>query len=249
MLDVILVSNYSMKEELEQSLKSNNYKFHDLMIQDIHHIERYPIDDEYKTIIIQSANAVKKIDSSNNHIYNAKYIYGIGPNCRTWVKRKFSLECIIPDHDYSSSGLIEKIRHDKCELGKTLLLKGIGGKTTIQNFLKSENLHYNVCNVYERILNEDNLHRVTEMIKDGAVKEVKDFKKLNLKNDSNIHKVIGIKEIKDFIDKKTSLKEMKLNIVIKTRQYAKRQRTWSRGQMNDWQKIDPKELLRLIKKL
>ena len=49
MLDVILVSNYSMKEELEQSLESNNYKFHDLMIQDISHIERYPIDDEYKT--------------------------------------------------------------------------------------------------------------------------------------------------------------------------------------------------------
>ena len=137
MLDVILVSNYSMKEELEQSLKSYNYKFHDLMIQDINHIERYPIDDEYKTIIIQSANAIKKIDSSNNHIYNAEYIYGIGPNCKSWVQRKFSLDCIIPDHDYSSSGLIEKIKYDKCELGKTLLLKGIGGKTTIQNFLKS----------------------------------------------------------------------------------------------------------------
>ena len=169
MLDVILVSNYSMKEELEQSLKSNNYKFHDLMIQDINHIERYPIDDEYKTIIIQSANAIKKIDSSNNHIYNAKYVYGIGPNCRTWVKRKFSLDCIIPDHDYSSSGLIEIIKHDKYELGKTLLLKGIGGKTTIQNFLKSEDLEHNICNVYERVLNEDNLNRVTAMIKNQAV--------------------------------------------------------------------------------
>ena len=169
MLDVILVSNYSMKEELEESLKSNNYKFHDLMIQDINHIERYPIDDEYKTIIIQSANAIKKIDSSNNHIYNAKYIYGIGPNCRSWVKRKFSLDCIIPDHDYSSSGLIEKIKRDKYELGKTLLLKGIGGKTTIQNFLKSEDLEHNICNVYERVLNEDNLHKVTAMIKNEAV--------------------------------------------------------------------------------
>ena len=169
MLDVILVSNYSMKEELEQSLKSYNYKFHDLMIQDINHIERYPIDDEYKTIIIQSANAIKKIDSSNNHIYNAKYIYGIGPNCRTWVQRKFSLGCIIPEHDYSSSGLIEKIKQDKYELGKTLLLKGIGGKTTIQNFLESENLDHNVCNVYERVLNEDNLRSVTAMIKNGAV--------------------------------------------------------------------------------
>ena len=91
--------------------------------------------------------------------------------------------------------------------------------------------------------------RVDQMIKDGAVEEVQNFKKLNLKNDNNLNKVIGIREIKDFIDKKTSLKEMKLNIVIKTRQYAKRQRTWSRGQMNDWQKIDPKGLLRLIKKL
>ena len=169
MLDVILVSNYSMKGELEESLKSNNYKFHDLMIQDINHIERYPIDDEYKTIIIQSANAIKKIDSSNNHIYNTKYIYGIGPNCRSWVKRKFGLDCIIPDHDYSSPGLIEKIKSDKYELGKTLLLKGMGGKTTIQNFLKSEDLEYNICDVYERILNEDNLHRVTAMIKNGAV--------------------------------------------------------------------------------
>ena len=169
MLDVILVSNYSMKEELEESLISHNYKFHDLMIQDINHIERYPIDDEYKTIIIQSANAIKKIDSSNNHIYNAKYIYGIGPNCRSWVKRKFSLDCIIPDHDYSSSGLIEKIKRDKYELGKTLLLKGIGGKTTIQNFLKSEDLEHNICNVYERVLNEDNLHKVTAMIKNEAV--------------------------------------------------------------------------------
>ena len=65
----------------------------------------------------------------------------------------------------------------------------------------------------------------------------------------NLNKVIGIREIKDFIDKKTSFKEMKLNIVIKTRQYAKRQRTWSRGQMGDWQKFDPKGLLKFIKKL
>ncbi len=90
--------------------------------------------------------------------------------------------------------------------------------------------------------------RVDQMIKDGAVQEVKNFEKLNLKNDNNLNKVIGIKEIKDFIDKKTSLKEMKQNIVIKTRQYAKRQRTWSRGQMSDWQKFDPQELLKFIKK-
>ena len=91
--------------------------------------------------------------------------------------------------------------------------------------------------------------RVDQMIKEGAIKEVRNFLKLNLKYDSNLYKVIGIREIKDFIDKKISLKETKLNIVVKTRQYAKRQRTWSRGQMGDWQKLDQNELLKFIKKL
>ena len=169
MLDVILVSNYSMKEELEQALLTSRIVFHDLMIQDIHHIERYPIDDEYNTIIIQSANAIKKIDSSNNHIYGADNIYGIGPNCKSWVRRKFSLNCTIPDNDYSSVGLIDKIEKDHICLGKTLLLKGIGGKTTIEEYLKSENIDYRVSNVYERILDEDNLKNVIEMTKNGGI--------------------------------------------------------------------------------
>ena len=87
------------------------------------------------------------------------------------------------------------------------------------------------------------------MLKNGAIQEVNDFLKLNLKSNSNIFKVIGIREIKDFIDKKSSLNDLKQNIVIKTRQYAKRQRTWCRGQMSDWQKFDAKALSKFIKKL
>lgn len=91
--------------------------------------------------------------------------------------------------------------------------------------------------------------RVDQMMKNGAIQEVKDFLKLDLKSDSNIFKVIGIREIKEFIDKKISMHDLKLNIVIKTRQYAKRQRTWSRGHMSDWQKFDAEALSKFIKKL
>ncbi len=91
--------------------------------------------------------------------------------------------------------------------------------------------------------------RVDQMMKNGAIQEVKDFLKLNLKSDSNIFKVIGISEIRDFIDKKSSINDLKQNIVIKTRQYAKRQRTWSRGQMRDWQKFNAEALSKFIKKL
>ena len=91
--------------------------------------------------------------------------------------------------------------------------------------------------------------RVDQMMKNGAIQEVKDFLKLDLKSDSNIFKVIGIREIKEFIDKKISMHDLKLNIVIKTRQYAKRQRTWSRGHMTDWQKFDAEDLSKFIKNL
>ena len=120
-------------------------------------------------------------------------------------------------------------------------------KKTKSQYKKDEFLKIYIDYPKEKLVNKIS-KRVDQMIKDGAVEEVQNFEKLNLKSDNNLYKVIGIREIKDFIDKKTSLKEMKLIIVIKTRQYAKRQRTWSRGQMNDWQKFDPKELLKFIKK-
>ena len=63
------------------------------------------------------------------------------------------------------------------------------------------------------------------------------------------YEILIKKVYKDFIEKKTSMHDLKLNIVIKTRQYAKRQRTWSRGQMSDWQKFDAAALSKFIKKL
>ena len=60
MLEVILISNYSMKDELSESLTKEGFSFKQMITQDIEHIERYPIDDVYDTIIIQSANAIKK---------------------------------------------------------------------------------------------------------------------------------------------------------------------------------------------
>ena len=48
--------------------------------------------------------------------------------------------------------------------------------------------------------------------------------------------------------KRSNLKETKERICIKTRQYAKRQTTWARGQMKSWYKIDPNDLNSVIKK-
>tara|TARA_B100001113_G_scaffold16335_1_gene12301 strand:- start:190 stop:861 length:672 start_codon:yes stop_codon:yes gene_type:complete len=158
-----------MKEELSEALAERDCLLHDYLIQDIQHIERYPIDDEYKTIIIQSANAIKKIDSSNNHIYNTERLYGIGPNCRKWVEKKFGVKCFIPEKDFSSLGLVNKINSDGYELGKTLLLKGVGGKNIINKYLLSNDIDFKICDVYKRVLNEDNLREVARRTNNGAI--------------------------------------------------------------------------------
>ena len=91
--------------------------------------------------------------------------------------------------------------------------------------------------------------RTEQMMKKGAIKEVKNFLKLKIRKDNTSNKVIGVNEIRDFLLKNSSLDEMKERISIKTRQYAKRQSTWARVQMFNWHKMKPKDLNKFLKKI
>jgi len=91
--------------------------------------------------------------------------------------------------------------------------------------------------------------RVDQMFKQGVIAEVKKILKLKIPKDKTSSKVIGINEIRDFFNKKSDLSEVKEKITVKTRQYAKRQSTWARGQMVDWQKVNPKDLKKILKKI
>ena len=100
----------------------------------------------------------------------------------------------------------------------------------------------------EKLINRINL-RVEQMFVNGAIQEVRRFNKLKVKKENSSNKVIGIKEISNLLDKQYNLEQAKELIAIKTRQYAKRQATWARGQMQSWQKIDPKNLSLALKNL
>ena len=91
--------------------------------------------------------------------------------------------------------------------------------------------------------------RTDQMFDQGAITEVKKYLRLNVAKDKTSNKVIGIKEIKDYLNKKSDLREVKEKILVKTRQYAKRQSTWARGQMINWQKINPNDLKKFLKKI
>ena len=91
--------------------------------------------------------------------------------------------------------------------------------------------------------------RTRKMIKNGAVKEVKRFIALKIPKSKTSYKAIGINEVKEYLDKNIKKDQLIDKISIKTRQYAKRQSTWGRGNMPDWNKLNPNRLNVFLKKL
>ena len=90
--------------------------------------------------------------------------------------------------------------------------------------------------------------RARQMIKKGAINEVKKFMTLKIPRDKSVNKAIGVSEIEEYLNKKIEIEEVIEKISVKTRQYAKRQSTWARGNMMNWKKINPNSRNKLLKK-
>ncbi len=90
--------------------------------------------------------------------------------------------------------------------------------------------------------------RANEMLKIGAIQEVKKFLKLSVPKNKTASKAIGINEVREYLAKKIKKEELIEKISIKTRQYAKRQSTWGRGHMKEWNKMNPNSLNKFLKK-
>jgi tRNA dimethylallyltransferase len=129
-------------------------------------------------------------------------------------------------------------------------------KKSIYEWFKKTKSNYESKDFYKIIIDfprNDLLKRIelraSQMIKGGAVSEVKRFRKLKVQKDKSANKAIGINEVGNYIDKKIEIEEVIEKISIKTRQYAKRQCTWSRGNMGNWKKMNPNVLKKFLKKI
>ena len=91
--------------------------------------------------------------------------------------------------------------------------------------------------------------RTEQMIEIGVINEIKRFLKLKVRKDKSVNKAIGIHEIKEYLEKRKDISNVIEKISIKTRQYAKRQSTWARGNMMSWLKLPPQDLNKFLKKI
>ncbi len=74
-------------------------------------------------------------------------------------------------------------------------------------------------------------NRFNKMVEAGALDEVKALVERDLNTNLPLMKAIGVVELRAFLAGESSLQAALDHAVIATRQYAKRQRTWFRGQM------------------
>tara|TARA_Y100000590_G_scaffold227356_1_gene256677 strand:+ start:385 stop:1308 length:924 start_codon:yes stop_codon:yes gene_type:complete len=104
-------------------------------------------------------------------------------------------------------------------------------------------------NTPKELLHKKIEKKVEEMFRQGVIEEVKLFSKMKINKHLSSNKIIGIKEISDYLENNINLDQAKELIKLKTRQYAKRQYTWARGHMKSWDMIYSYDLQDLFKKV
>jgi tRNA dimethylallyltransferase len=96
-----------------------------------------------------------------------------------------------------------------------------------------------VLNPERDILRNRIAKRFGLMMQAGAIEEVEAITALGLDPTLPAMRAIGVPEISAYLRGDMTLDEAREKSIIATHQYAKRQRTWFRNRMTDWQWVDP----------
>ena len=117
---------------------------------------------------------------------------------------------------------------------------------------KSDFLEFDIRKIFIDIPRDILLNKISmrteQMFKKKCINEVKKFNNLKVNKSFSANKLIGVQEINDYLKGLTTIEQCKDLINIKTRQYAKRQNTWARGHMKNWNKLYSKNFSNLLKK-
>lgn len=90
------------------------------------------------------------------------------------------------------------------------------------------------------VLHERINRRFAAMFEQGAIEEVEALLRLGLSREMPVMKAIGVPQISALLRGELTREQVIAQAAAATRQYAKRQMTWFRNQMDEsWQRLDP----------
>jgi tRNA dimethylallyltransferase len=117
---------------------------------------------------------------------------------------------------------------------------------------KSDFINFEIKRIFIDIPREELLKKISQrtesMFKNKCMEEVKKFNSLKINKSLSANKLIGVQEINAYLKGSIALDQCKELVNIKTRQYAKKQNTWARGHMKNWNKLYSKDFSILLKK-
>ena len=119
---------------------------------------------------------------------------------------------------------------------------------------KSDFLNYDIKKIFLNIPRDQLLKKIEKRTEQmlsnkSSLNEVKNFIKLEIDKSLSANKLIGVKEITEYLNGNIDLDRARELINIKTRQYAKSQNTWCRGHMMNLNKVYYEDSLVLLKKV
>ncbi len=131
--------------------------------------------------------------------------------------------------------VLEKWRDCRRRLIRALEVKLVSGKSILelqQNL--DRKLRYDVqafkLDLAPEVLNRKIAARTEVMLQEGWIEEAEAAIKAGLLETPTAHQALGYKLIASYLNGEFSLAELKEKLIIATRQYARRQRTWFRHQ-------------------
>jgi len=130
--------------------------------------------------------------------------------------------------------------NDPQRIQRALEVFQISGKsmTTIMNSETQQEFPYSIvkfaiCPEHRSVLHERIEHRFDQMLNAGFVNEVELlFKRGDLAKELPSMRAVGYRQVWEFLNGESTFSEMKYKGIVATRQFAKRQLTWLRGESN-----------------
>ena len=115
-----------------------------------------PSDDDV-TIIFQSKNSVKHSEQIVRPLIErgSATMYAVGKYSADEAETTYKNECIYPKSNYSSESLIELLKQIEESHNKFIIIKGEGGRNTIEEFLTTKKANVMSLDVYKRIIKKD----------------------------------------------------------------------------------------------
>ena len=214
-------------------------------LREIENLLNYAKDNNLRPIIVGGTglyfsllvNGLSNIPTISSHVRGAaNQIKKNSPNKFVQDLKRFDPEALI-DMDLSNKVRLQRAWEVYTQTGKSIRVWQ--KEYTQKPLLELSSVHPIILSCDRKLLDKRIELRFKRMSERGVINEIERiiYGKEIFSGEELIFRAIGFSEIKSHIRGDLTLEATETVVKLRTRQYAKRQRTWFKNQLKGWQKV------------